>query len=112
MPAVDQNKLSAVCALLEAPNPIHFRHYLALGADPYILSQNHDRIAGAAAAAYVRELARRLEEQFVQLGFVQQPAVVQVLDQQTQQLAVGVDLELGRGVGLASQCVEDTLPNV
>lgn len=108
MQTVDPKKLAAVCALLEGPKPMHFRHYLALGADPYILSQNHDQIAGVGAAVFVRELASRLKEQLVDFGVAQVPVLSQLLDQQPKQLAVGVGL-YGRHL---AQCVEGAPPNV
>ena len=112
MQSIDQKKLAAVCALLEGGKPLYFRHHLALGADPYILSQDHDQIVGAAAAAFVRDLASRLEQQIVDLGLAEKPPFAQVLDEQSQQLAVGVDLKLGPCVGLAPQCIENSLSNV
>jgi len=92
---IDARKLAAVCALLEGPRPVYYQHYLALGADPYILSQNHDAIAGAAAAAFVRGLVSQLEKHGVEFDFGQKPVLAEVLHQQPQELAVGVGLCAG-----------------
>jgi hypothetical protein len=101
MQSIDQKKLAAVFALLEGDESTHLRAYLALGVDPFC-NRQYAKQAGAAAANFVRELARSHEEHFVQLGLRNQAAIAEVLDQKAEQGAVGVGLH----AGISLQCVE------
>lgn len=98
MQPIDQNKLAAVFVLLEGDSGAQLRAWLTLGVDPFLhldTQENYERRAGAAAAAFLRDLLNRLEQQVVQLGLADQPAVRELLDQQAKQPAVGVGLHCG-----------------
>lgn len=109
MRSIDASKLAAVCCLLESDESKHLRAWLALGIDPWTIGDgDHAQRAGRVAADYVRDLARRLEQHFVEFGRGDESTSTQVLHQDAEKLAVGVCLQCGR----LAQRVEDPSSNV